>query len=42
LRPARGELREDRAERALGLRFYVRYAAWHLLDHTWEIEDRVM
>lgn len=22
-------------------RFYVRYSAWHLFDHTWEIEDRV-
>ena len=22
-------------------RFYVRYSAWHLLDHTWEIEDRI-
>jgi hypothetical protein len=22
-------------------RFYVRYAAWHLLDHAWEIEDRI-
>jgi hypothetical protein len=21
-------------------RFYVRYAAWHLLDHLWEMEDR--
>lgn len=23
-------------------RFFVRYAAWHLLDHTWEIEDRIL
>lgn len=23
-------------------RFYVRYAAWHLLDHAWEIEDRIL
>lgn len=23
-------------------RFYVRYSAWHLLDHTWEIEDRIL
>ena len=23
-------------------RFFVRYAAWHLLDHIWEIEDRIL
>jgi hypothetical protein len=23
-------------------RYYVRRSAWHLLDHLWEIEDRVM
>jgi len=23
-------------------RFFVRRAAWHVLDHTWEIEDRAM
>jgi hypothetical protein len=23
-------------------RFYVRYSAWHLLDHAWEIEDRIL
>lgn len=23
-------------------RYFVRRAAWHLLDHVWEIEDRVM
>lgn len=23
-------------------RFYVRYAAWHMLDHAWEIEDRII
>jgi len=23
-------------------RFFVRYFAWHLLDHTWEIEDRIL
>ena len=22
-------------------RYFVRRAAWHLLDHTWEIEDKV-
>jgi hypothetical protein len=25
-----------------GARFFVRYAAWHLLDHVWEIEDRIL
>jgi hypothetical protein len=24
------------------LRFFVRYSAWHVLDHAWEIEDRVI
>ncbi len=24
------------------LRFYVRRAAWHTLDHAWEIEDRII
>ncbi|MEW5827368.1 MAG: hypothetical protein AB1846_00645 [Chloroflexota bacterium] len=24
------------------LRFYVRRAAWHILDHAWEIEDRIV
>jgi hypothetical protein len=23
-------------------RFFVRRAAWHILDHVWEIEDRVV
>jgi hypothetical protein len=23
------------------LRYFVRRAAWHVLDHAWEIEDRV-
>lgn len=22
------------------LRYFVRYSAWHSLDHAWEIEDR--
>jgi hypothetical protein len=22
--------------------FYVRYSAWHMLDHTWELEDRIL
>jgi hypothetical protein len=25
-----------------GPRYYVRRAAWHVLDHAWEIEDRVL
>lgn len=23
-------------------RYYVRRSAWHILDHAWEIEDRVI
>lgn len=23
-------------------RYFVRYVAWHLLDHLWEIEDRIV
>jgi hypothetical protein len=23
-------------------RYFVRRSAWHVLDHAWEIEDRVM
>ncbi|MEP6695142.1 MAG: hypothetical protein ABJB39_10910, partial [Chloroflexota bacterium] len=23
-------------------RFFVRRAAWHLLDHAWELEDRAI
>ena len=23
-------------------RYFVRRVAWHVLDHTWEIEDRVL
>jgi hypothetical protein len=23
------------------LRFYIRRSAWHILDHAWEIEDRI-
>jgi hypothetical protein len=23
-------------------RYFVRRAAWHMLDHTWELEDRIM
>jgi hypothetical protein len=35
--PARG----PRGGARWSARFFVRYAAWHLLDHVWEIEDRV-
>ncbi len=40
---ARGELPTSgpRGGRRWGARFFTRYAAWHLLDHTWEIEDRL-
>jgi hypothetical protein len=24
------------------VRYYVRRSAWHLLDHAWEVEDRIM
>jgi len=24
------------------LRYFIRRAAWHVLDHTWEIEDRIV
>jgi hypothetical protein len=39
---ARGELpkRGPRGGLHWPLRYYVRRAAWHLLDHAWEIEDR--
>lgn len=30
-----------RGGRMWTLRFYLRRAAWHLLDHAWEIEDRI-
>ena len=41
---ARGELPSEgpRGSKRWSARFYVRYAAWHLLDHTWEIEDRLV
>lgn len=40
---ARGELPRvgPRGGARWSPRFYVRYAAWHLLDHAWEIEDRI-
>jgi hypothetical protein len=39
---ARGELptHGPRGGAYWGPRFYARYAAWHVLDHTWEIENR--
>jgi hypothetical protein len=41
---ARGELPRHgpRGGERWTARFFVRYAAWHLLDHTWEIEDRIV
>jgi len=39
---ARGELPDfgPRGGSRWSPRFAVRYAAWHTLDHAWEIEDR--
>ncbi len=39
---ARGEIppRGPRGGRRWTARFFLRRAAWHLLDHAWEIEDR--
>jgi hypothetical protein len=39
---ARGEVADvgPRGGKRWSARFAVRYAAWHTLDHTWEIEDR--
>jgi DinB superfamily len=41
---ARGELPTvgPRGGKRWGPRFFVRYTAWHLLDHLWEIEDRLV
>lgn len=40
---ARGELptHGPRGGAMWPIRFYLRYAAWHVLDHVWEIEDRL-
>ncbi|WP_374686594.1 hypothetical protein [Promineifilum sp.] len=40
----RGELPErgPRGGRIWPPRFFVRYVAWHTLDHVWEIEDRAI
>lgn len=41
---ARGELptRGPRGGRRWPARYYLRRAAWHILDHAWEIEDRLV
>ncbi len=41
---ARGEIAErgPRGGRVWTARYFVRRLGWHVLDHTWEIEDRVM
>jgi hypothetical protein len=41
---ARGELptRGSRGGKRWTPRYFVRRAAWHVLDHAWEIEDRVL
>jgi hypothetical protein len=41
---ARGEIPAEgpRGGRRWPLRYYVRRAAWHMLDHAWELEDRIM
>jgi hypothetical protein len=40
---ARGEIprRGPRGGLRWSARYYVRRAAWHVLDHVWELEDRV-
>lgn len=40
---ARGDIPEEgpRGGKVWPLRYYVRRTAWHVLDHTWEIEDRI-
>ena len=41
---ARGELpaRGPRGGAIWAPRYFVRRVAWHVLDHTWEIEDRII
>jgi len=41
---ARGEIptRGPRGGRRWSPRYFVRRAAWHTLDHVWEIEDRAL
>ena len=40
----RGELpaQGPRGGKIWSPRFFVRYVAWHILDHAWEIEDRAI
>lgn len=39
---AKGKLGSTRARgRSWSPRYFVRRAAWHILDHAWEIEDRI-
>jgi hypothetical protein len=40
----RGEEPQDatRVKRRWSVRYYARRAAWHVLDHAWEIEDRAI
>ena len=40
----RGELpaQGPRGGKIWSPRFFVRYVAWHTLDHAWEIEDRAI
>jgi hypothetical protein len=39
-----GELPKEgpRGGKIWPVRFYVRRAVWHTLDHAWEIEDRIL
>jgi hypothetical protein len=41
---ARGELPEKgpRGGKRWPPRFFVRRVAWHVLDHLWEIQDRIV
>lgn len=41
---ARGELPTEgpRGGKRWTARYFVRRAAWHILDHAWEIEDRIV
>jgi hypothetical protein len=43
-RAARGELPKQgpRGGTIWPARFFVRRSAWHILDHAWEIEDRIL
>jgi hypothetical protein len=39
-RRAGGDPPETKVKRPWTPRYFVRRAAWHVLDHAWEIEDR--